>query len=228
MRVVGDFLTPFKSVPVVLTLESVGKCSSVSWCKAVFLCELIIKGVVLEIKVSNPKSLLKVAEENQKEHGFFQKAQSLHRELGNSPFTRKSFHFFFFESRVGLQCCWQQPAAFKHATLESYFLCQNQKIVFVSVQLLRESWLWGTLRVLAATNRILLGMPRPAPDPANRLSSALSLTPAALLSPQAATGYQLSGPEVVVCTLKGIGSLLLYVDLSSVGSLKCLDSRLGG
>lgn len=55
MLVAGDFLTPFKSVPVVLTLESVGKCSSVSWCKAVFLCELIIKGVILEIKVSNPK-----------------------------------------------------------------------------------------------------------------------------------------------------------------------------
>ena len=49
-----------------------------------FLSELIIKGFVLEIKVSNPKSLLKLAEENQKEHGIFQKAQSLHQELGNS------------------------------------------------------------------------------------------------------------------------------------------------
>lgn len=226
MLVAGDFLTPFKSVPVVLTLESVGKCSSVSWCKAVFLCELIIKEVILEIKVSNPKVPAKAHRRESERTRYLSEGPIPSSGAWKFSF-HKSFHFFF-ESRVGLQCCWQLPAAFKHATLESYFLCQNQKIVFVSVPLLRESWLWGTLRVLAAPNRILLGMPRPAPDPANRLSSALSLTPAALLSPQAAMGYQLSGPEVVVCTLKGIGSLLLYVDLSSVGSLKCLDSRSGG
>lgn len=104
MLVEGDFLTSFKLVPVVLTLESVGKCSYVSYCKTVFLCELIIEGFVLEIKVSNPKSLLELTEENQKEHSIFQKAQPLQKEPGNSHLTRKSFHLFF-ESCVGLKCC---------------------------------------------------------------------------------------------------------------------------
>lgn len=74
-------MAPFKLVPVVLTLESVGKCSYVGYCKTVFLCELVIKGFVLELKVSNPKLMLKLAEENWKEHGIFQKKRF-------SPFVR--------------------------------------------------------------------------------------------------------------------------------------------
>lgn len=69
-------------MPVVLTLESVGKCSYVGYYKTVFLCALVIKGFVLELKVPSPKLMLKFAEENWKEYGILKKKKKK-KALGN-------------------------------------------------------------------------------------------------------------------------------------------------